>query len=348
MPKGQRFHIEVRAEDEATLQTWAAARKGERRLWQRAQVVLRSAAGESVAAISATTGLGPQAVSGWRRRYLEAGLPGLRDKPRAGRPPQITPQERLAVIALATSTPPDGCSRWSVRRLAAEAGIAPSSVHRILREGKLRPHRTKYWCGRSPDPEFEAKQAAILGLYLDPPTDALVVCVDEKSQIQALDRTQPELPMRAGDERRLTSTYKRHGTTCLLAALAVHSGKVTGRCVERNDHATFLRFLKALYRAHPRTELHVILDNLSVHKHAEVLDWASRRRRLTLHFTPTYASWLNQVEIWFGIFARDVLKDGVWHSKAELIAQIMTYIRSYSEQRAKPFRWTYTGKPLAA
>jgi len=348
VPKGQRFHVEVPAEDEVTLRTWAAARKGERRLWQRAQVVLRSAAGEGVSAIGTATGLSPQAVSRWRRRYLEAGLPGLLDEPRAGRPPQITPEARLAVIALATSMPPDGASRWSVRRLAMQAGIAPSSVHRILREGQLRPHRTTYWCGRSPDPEFEAKQAAILGLYLDPPTGALVVCVDEKSQIQALDRTQPELPMRAGDERRLTATYKRHGTTCLLAALAVHSGEVTGRCVTRNDHETFLRFLKALYRAHPHTELHVILDNLSVHKHEDVLAWAAKRRRLQLHFTPTYASWLNQVEIWFGIFARDVLKDGVWHSKAELIAQIMTYIRGYSAQRAKPFRWTYTGKPLAA
>jgi transposase len=177
---------------------------------------------------------------------------------------------------------------------------------------------------------------------------ALVLCVDEKSQIQALEATQPELPMRAGSPRRLTATYKRHGTTCLLAALAVHSGAVSGRCLDASDHTTFLRFLKAVYRANPHRELHVILDNLSVHKHQEVLAWAARRRRLTLHFTPTYASWLNQVEIWFGIFARDVLRDAVWHSKAELIAQIMEYIRSYSSERAKPFRWTYTGKPLAA
>ena len=236
----------------------------------------------------------------------------------------------------------------SATQLAADVGLPRTTVHRILAAGELRPHKVEYWCGRSPDPEFEAKQAAILGLYLDPPTNALVVCVDEKTHIQALDRTQPELPMRAGQDRRLTATYKRHGTTCLLAALAVHSGEVSGRCVERNDHETFLAFLKALYRAHPRTELHVILDNLSVHKHEEVLAWASRRRRLELHFTPTYASWLNQVEIWFGIFARDVLRDAVWHSKAELVAQIMEYIRTYSAERAKPFRWTYTGKPLAA
>jgi len=254
VPKGQRARIEVTPEDAATLRMWAGSRRGERRLAERAQVILLSAAGASVAEIS----------------------------------------------------------------------------------------------GRSPDPEFEAKQAAILGLYLDPPINALVVCVDEKSQIQALDRTQPELPMQAGSPRRLTATYKPHGTTCLLAALAVHSGDVSGRCVDANDDTSFLRFLKALYRANPRRELHVSLDNLSVHKHHEVFAWVARRRRLTLHFTPTYASWLNQVEIWFGIFGRDVLEDAVWHSKAELVSHIMKYIRSYSSERATPFAWTYTGKPLAA
>ncbi|HJW75936.1 MAG TPA: IS630 family transposase [Thermoleophilia bacterium] len=348
MPKGQRFHVEVPAEDEVTLRMWAASRRTERRLWQRAQVVLLSGAGQPLSAISTATGLSPQAASKWRRRYLEAGLDGLADLPRAGRPTRIGPEARLAVVALASSKPPDGSRRWSTRKLAAQAGIGATSVHRILSEGRLKPHKTEYWCGRSPDPEFEAKQAAILGLYLDPPTNALVMCVDEKSQIQALDRTQPELPLQAGSPRRLTATYKRHGTTCLLAALAVHSGAVSGRCVDANDHTTFLRFLKSLYRANPHRELHVILDNLSVHKHHEVLSWAARRRRLTLHFTPTYASWLNQVEIWFNIFGRDVLKDAVWHSKAELIAQIMEYIRIYSSERAKPFRWTYTGKPLAA
>src|SRR5664280_446699 len=184
-PKGQRFRVELRSADEATLRTWAAARRGEHRRWQRAQVVLLSAAGEPVAAISAATGLTPQAVSAWRRRYLEEGLDGLLDRPRAGRPLQIGPEERLAVIALATSEAPDGASRWSIRRLAAASGLGATTVHRILREGELRPHRTQYWCGRSPDPEFEEKQAAILGLYLDPPTNALV-CVDEKSQILSL------------------------------------------------------------------------------------------------------------------------------------------------------------------
>ena len=348
MPKGQRARIEVTPEDAATLRMWAGSRRGERRLAERAQVILLSSAGASLAEISGRTGLSPQGCSRWRQRFAESGLDGLRDRPRPGRPLVIDAQVRLSVVALASSAPPDGCTHWSTRRLAEKTGIGATSVHRILHKGRLKPHKTDYWCGRSPDPEFEAKQAAILGLYLDPPTNALAVCTDEKSQVQALDCTQPELPMRSGAPRRLTATYKRHGTTCLLAALAVHSGEVSGRCVDANDHETFLRFLKYLYRAHPRQELHVILGNLSAHKHHEVLDWAARRRRLTLHFTPTYASWLNQVEIWFNIFARDVLKHAVWHSRAELVRQIMKYIRIYSSERAKPFAWAYTGKPLTA
>ena len=218
-------------------------------------------------------------------------------------------------------------------------------MHRILAAGELRPHKVEYWCGRSPDPEFEAKQAAILGLYLDPPQNALVLSVDEKSQIQALDRTQPQLPMRSGEPRRLTATYKRNGTTCLLAALSVHDGEVTARCRDKNDHVTFLAFLKALYRKYPRRQLYVICDNLSVHKHKDVTAWAAKRRRLTIVHTPTYASWLNQVEIFFNIFTREVMRGGVWASKKELVDQIMYYIKSYN-QDAVPFSWNYTGKPL--
>jgi transposase len=154
------------------------------------------------------------------------------------------------------------------------------------------------------------------------------------------------LPIRKGNPKRLTATYKRNGTTCLLAALAVHEGTIDGRCVEQNTHKEFLNYLKHIYRKYPGKQLHVILDNLSVHKHKAVTDWVSRRRRLTLHFTPTYSSWLNQVEIWFNIFARDVLRGGVWKSKQQLVKQIMEYIRNYNELWAKPFTWTYTGKPL--
>ena len=173
------------------------------------------------------------------------------------------------------------------------------------------------------------------------------VCACEKTHIQALDRTQPELPMRAGSDRRLTATYKRHGTTCLLAALAVHSGEVSGRCVERNDHVAFLRFLKGLYRANPRRELHVILDNLSVHKHAEVLDWAGRRRRLTLHFTPTYASWLNQVERWFATLTEKYIRRGTHRSTRQLEQAIREYLK-LNNADPKPFVWAKTAQDILA
>ena len=341
----KRLKIELTPEQESTLRMWTQAGKTEQRLAQRANVILYSAQGLKVQEVSERSGISAQNLTKWKRRFIEMGLEGLKDVRRPGRPQRISPRERLRVTELATSTPPKGRSSWTVRDLARESGLSATTVHRILSEGKLKPHKVEYWCGRSPDPEFEEKQAAILGLYLDPPDNALVLCVDEKSQIQALDRTQPQLPMRPGNPRRQTATYKRNGTTCLLAALSVHDGEITARCRDKNDHQTFLGFLKALYRKYPGKELYVICDNLSVHKHQGVRAWAKKRRRLTILFTPTYASWLNQVEIFFNIFTKAVLKGAVWNSKKELIDQTMFYIRKYNEE-AKPFAWTYTGKPL--
>jgi transposase len=337
--------VELTPEEERTLRMWTRAGTTEQRLARRARVILTLAEGLPIREVGERCGMSEISVFKWKRRFLEMRLDGLSDAPRRGRPASITPKERLRVLDLATRAPQKGKTSWSVRDLAKASGLSATSVHRILSEGKLRPHKVEYWCGRSPDPEFEEKQAAILGLYLDPPENALVLSVDEKSQIQALDRTQAELPMRHGDARRLTATYKRHGTTCLLAALAVHSGEVTARCRDTNNHVTFLRFLKALYRKYPHKHLYVICDNLSVHKHKGVKEWAQRRRRLTILFTPTYASWLNQVEIFFNIFTREVVRGGVWASKRDLVDQIMDYIKSYNEE-ATPFSWNYTGKPL--
>ncbi len=337
--------IELTSEEEATLRMWTRAGSTEQRLARRARVILGCAQGLPIREVSERCGLSQISVFKWKRRFLEMRLEGLADERRRGRPASISPAQRLAVIDLATSTPLQGKTSWSVRDLAQASGLSATTVHRILSEGKLRPHKVEYWCGRSPDPEFEAKQAAILGLYLDPPENALVLSVDEKSQIQALDRSQPQLPMRPGEPRRLTATYKRNGTTCLLAALSVHDGEVTARCRDRNDHLSFLAFLKALYRKYPGKQLYVICDNLAVHKHKDVKEWAAKRRRLTILHTPTYASWLNQVEIFFNIFTREVMRGGVWASKKELIDQIMYYIKSYNED-AVPFSWNYTGKPL--
>lgn len=332
--------------EEKTLSMWAAGGKTEQRIAQRAKVILLSVAGVSLPEISRKTGLSTQNASKWRIRFMEQRLAGISDAPRSGKPPVIFPEKRLEVLEIATRTPPDGSTRWSEAKLARATGLSKAAVHRILSEGALKPHRDEYWCGRSPDPEFEAKQAAILGLYLNPPENALVLSVDEKTRIQALDRTQSALLMRMGQARKLTATYKRNGTTCLLAALAVHDGTVTARTIDRNNHEAVLAFLKRLYRENPGKHLHVIADNLSVHKHRTVREWAEKRRRLTIHFTPTTASWLNQIEIWFNIFTRDVLKGGVWKSKKALVDQILLYIQKYNAERAKPFRWTYTGKPL--
>jgi len=343
-----RTKIELTEEEFSTLTMWVRAGKTEQRLVQRARTILLASQGLPWKEICRQTGLSLNNGLKWQRRFLESRLEGLKDRPRGGRPPEITPEQKVSVTALACTRPPDGSNRWSVGKLAEATKLSRATVHRILTEGELKPPKVEQWCGRSPDPEFETKQAAILGLYLDPPDNALVLAVDEKSQIQALDRTQPLLPMKPGKPRRQTNTYTRHGTTCLLASLAVHEGTVEGRCVDRHTHQEFLAFLKYLYRKHPRRHLHVILDNFSSHKHKAVRDWAEKRRGLSLYFTPTYASWLNQVEIWFSIFSRDVLKGGVWHSKNELVQQIMSYIRHYNEHKAKPFKWTYTGKPLAA
>lgn len=340
--------LNLTEEELCTLKMWVNAAKTEQRLVKRATLILLLNEGLPWKEVCRRSGISIQNGLKWQKRFLQDRLEGLKDKPRRGRPAVISPRKRVSVTALACTKPDDGSARWSKRKLAEATGLSPATVQRILSEGHLKPHKTHYWCGKSPDPEFEEKQAAILGLYLNPPDNALVLAVDEKSQIQALDRTQPELPMKSGHPRRQTATYMRHGTTCLLAALAVHEGNIDGRCVEKHTHAEFLSYLKHLYRKHPRKQLHVILDNFSAHKHKAVKHWASKRKRLTLHFTPTYASWLNQVEIWFSIFSRDVLKDAVWHSKKELVDQIMRYIRMYNEHRARPFQWTYTGKPLAA
>jgi putative transposase len=340
--------FELSEEERTTLKMWVGGHRTEQRYSRRAQVILLSGEGRTLWEISAGSGLSENNCLKWRKRFLESRLEGLSDRPRQGRPPRITPWERAQVVRLACERPLNGANAWSVRELARVTGLGSTTVHRILKETAIKPHKIHHWCGKSPDPEFEPKQAEIIGLYLAPPDNAVVLSVDEKSQIQALDRTQPGLPLRPGNPKRLTATYTRNGTTCLLAALTVHEGTIHGRCVDNNNRHTFLAFLKSLYRAHPLKDLHVIVDNLPLHKHPDVMDWVSRRRRLTLHFTPTYASWLNQIEIWFNIFSRDVVKGGVWKSKKELVDQIMFYIRRYNRDRAHPFTWTYTGKVLAA
>lgn len=320
--------------------------KMERRYSQRAHVILLSLEGKSLDEIINETGMSKPIVNKWRQRFRKYGIEGLRDAPRSGKPSVITATQKAMVIQKACEKPTGGYTNWSQKRIARSVGISQSKVHQILKQADLKPHKIEYWCGKSPDPEFESKMINIVGLYMNPPENAVVICVDEKTQIQALDRTQPVLPLKEKAPKRLTATYKRNGTIALIAALAVHTGEITARTMKSNNAENFLSFLKKLDRTYRNKTLHIIVDNLSVHKNQSVKKWLSKKRKIKLHFTPTYASWLNQVEIWFNILSKDVLKGGIWKSVEQLTKQMLEYIDTYNKTRAKPFVWTYTGDVL--
>jgi transposase len=312
---------------------------------QRARLVLLAADGIPVKEIALRLDMSVPSVRLWRDRFDEKRLDGLKDRPGRGRRPGHTEADRARLIAMVCSQPPpDGATHWTVRSLAAATGMARSLVHNILQQERLQPHRTKTWV-TSTDPEFETKAVDVLGLYMRPPENALVLCVDEKTAIQALDRSQPTLPLRPGQVQRRSFEYKRNGITSLYAALAVHQGKVVGQCAPRHSQEEFLAFLRLLARTYPAQELHLILDNQSAHKTEAVRQWLQRHRRFHLHFTPTHASWLNQVEIWFSILSRKVIRRGVFPSVKALIQAIMDFIQRYN-QAGKPFQWTYTPERL--
>lgn len=338
--------ITANAQEKALLLTMSRSMKIERRYVDRANIILLSIEGHTLDAITEQTGLTRRAVNKWRNRYREGGLDGLKDAKRSGKPSVITPAQKAMVVQKACEKPDEGYTNWSQSRIAKKVGISQSKVFQILKQADLKPHKTDYWCGKSPDPEFEEKMLNIVGLYMNPPENAIVLCVDEKTQIQALDRTQPLLPLKAGHPKRLTTTYKRNGTIALIAALAVHSGEINAKTIKENNSDNFLKFLKKLDRTYRNKTLHVIVDNLSVHKNKKVKEWLSSKRKIKLHFTPTYSSWLNQIEIWFNILSKDVLKGGIWKSTEQLCEQLMEYIKTYNKSRAKPFNWTYTGNPL--
>jgi putative transposase len=328
------------------LVTMRRSLKLQKRYVDRAKVILLSSEGKTIDHIMEQTLLSRRAVNKWRQRFKSLGVDGLKDAPRPGKRPIITQEQKLMVIQKACSKPVGGYTNWSQSRIAKEIGISQSKVFQILKEADLRPHKIEYWCGKSPDPEFEAKMINIVGLYMNPPDNAIVLCVDEKTQIQALDRTQPLLPLRSGQPKRHTATYKRNGTVALIAALAVHTGEITAKTITTNNAVNFLKFLKKLDRTYRGKKLHLIVDNLSVHKNKEVKKWLKGKRKFKIHYTPTYSSWLNQVEIWFNILTKDVIKGGIWQSSAQLAAQLIEYVKTYNETRAKPFEWTYSGKPL--
>lgn len=313
----------------------------------RARTVLLASEGTANVEIGRLTGLSQPSVLKWRTRYAQHGIDGLKDAPRPGRVPVI---DELAVVAetLADSgKPPDdlGISHWSVRLMADRLGISFSSVGRIWRKWNIQPHRLDTF-KFSTDPELEAKLRDVVGLYMSPPENAVVVSVDEKSQIQALDRTRPDQPLDKGRPAARTHDYKRNGTTTLFATLDIATGKLSAdKCYPKHTNAEFVDFLGLVAAAHPDVDLHVVCDNYATHKHPNVKTWLAANPRVTMHFTPTSCSWLNMVEIFFGIITKQAIRRGSFHSVNDLETTISAYIASYNT-RATPFIWTKTAEYL--
>jgi len=305
---------------------------------RRARVVLLMADDISGTEIARMTGYTVVQVSRLRRRFAEERLAGIKDKPRSGRPMRINARKRAQVVAMTLKPPPAGVTHWSSRDLATEVGVSHSTVHRIWRAHDLQPHRIETF-KFSTDPNAEEKIHDVVGLYLNPPANAVVLSVDEKTQIQALNRTQPILPLRPGLPARQTHDYQRNGLTSLYAALDVTSGRVVGKCSERHTGADFLRFLNVLTRSYYKRDLHVILDNSSTHKTPEIRAWQEAHPRVHFHFTPTGASWLNMVEAWFGILTRKSVRRGSFDTVAALIKHIRHYIDRWNDNPT-PFVWT--------
>jgi transposase len=338
--------LSVPEADQTVLRAIVRAPTSEQRRVMRARIVLRAADGVANQHVARELGVALMTVKLWRRRYSEAGIAGLADAPRPGHPPTYGREERDRVMALAMGPPPEGTSHWSVRHMATETGMSPSTVHRLFRERGLQPHRTETFKW-STDPALEAKIRDVVGLYLDPPEGAIVLSLDEKTQIQALDRTQPMLPLRPGQVERHTHDYTRHGTTCLFAALEVGSGKVTTDHRSRHTGADFLAFLQRVERAYRGQELHIVLDNVSTHKTPDVRAWLTKHPRITFHFTPTSASWMNQIETWFGILTRQAVRRGSFASVEELIAMIDAFTRQWNTG-SSPFAWVKTADEILA
>lgn len=333
----------LRDGDEARLTRLTRATTVRSGLAVRARIVLLAATGLPNAAIAARVGVSRPTVIGWRDRYQAKGVAGLDDAPRSGRPRTIDHRR----IVTATLTPPPnklGVTHWSSRLLGRHLGISDATVAKGWRAYGVQPWRSESF-RFSTDPELVAKVVDVVGLYLNPPENAVVLCLDEKSQIQALDRAAPILPLREGMPEKRSHDYVRHGTSTLFAALDIATGKVTGACKPRHRNTEFLAFLKQVARAYPDTELHLVLDNYGTHKHANVTAWLAKNPRVHLHFTPTHASWMNMVEVWFSMIERQAIHRGSFRSVTELNAKIRGYIHGWNT-RSHAFVWTKTADQI--
>ena len=330
------------------LERWAGAQKTPQSVAVRARIVLLAGEGESNSAIARAVGVSRPTVILWRSRFAEGGPQALTEtKPGRGRKPSISSAQVQAIVQATTQTRPPGQTHWSCRSMAKAHGVSPASVQRIWDAHGLKPHRVKTF-KLSNDSRFTEKLTDVVGLYLNPPEQAIVLCVDEKSQIQALDRTQASLPIKKGRAGTMTHDYKRNGTTTLFAALSMLDGSVVGQCLPRHRHQEFLKFLRTLDREFPRElELHLIVDNYRTHKHANVDAWLAKHPRFHLHFIPTSSSWLNLVERWFRELTEKALRRGVFHSVPDLIEAIEAFLAAHNHD-PKPFVWTASADAILA
>ena len=328
------------------LQAISRHRSTPRGILLRVNIVLGAADGIANHALARKLSTSVPTVLLWRQRYLSGGLPAvLEDRPRSGRPKQISADKEAAIVEATMKTTPKDATHWSVRSMAASQKVSPATVQRIWKKHRLQPHRVESF-KFSRDPEFAPKIRDIVGLYLNPPDHAIVLSVDEKSQIQALDRTQPILPLRPGLPERQTHDYERHGTTTLFAALNVVEGSVIAECRPRHRHQEFVAFLNRIDQAvAPDLEVHLVLDNYGTHKHPEVKKWLAARPRYHVHFTPTSSSWLNQVERWFAEITRKRIRRGTFRSVPDLIRAIKDYVKHYNKS-PQPFQWVATASQI--
>ena len=341
--------LEVTEEQRSELERRARAHTSTQRAAKRARIVLMAAEGTANRQIAQAVGVKEHHVGKWRQRFAARGVAGLEDDPRPGRPRVYGHDERLKVVAAATSARPDFDGHWSHRLLAdhlAELGISASQVGRTLAELDVKPHRVQGWLTRRDDPEFWERAADACALYLSPPLDALVLSVDEKTAIAARSRKHPTRPVQAGRPERADFEYRRHGTASVVAALDVHSGEVLVEDLPRNDSANFVAFLEGVDAVvAPHLDVHLVLDNGSSHVAKATKAWLEAHPRFVAHYTPKHASWLNQVELVFSILTRRLLRRGEFSSREDLVAKIMSFVAEY-DRTAKPFAWTYDGDPL--
>jgi transposase len=331
------FPVQLDPETRNTLNQFVRSASTPQSLALRSRIVLAAAEGSNNQQIASALQIPAITVGKWRRSFAVDGIEGLRDAPRSGRPPKHDFAVRQRVRTRVCQQP-EAQSRWTVRTLAAELGLPSSTVHSMLVAAKMQPHRIRTFTF-SPDPDFEAKLLDIVGLYLNPPENALVLCVDEKPSIQALDRTQPLLPLRAKKPRSWTNEYVRHGTQTLLAALEIATGKVIAHVRDRRTTVDFLTFMDDVVKSYPSQQLHLVLDNLNIHKNEAAKQWLLRHPRVHFHYTATHASWMNMVECFFSILTRQALTQSVQRSKKDLKELLLRYLKKYSEN-PKPFTWT--------